>query len=175
MTRSPTTTAFLATLALAIAGPMALASVRPMTLAEFTQEAQFIGVVRVERISAHIPFLKRSRATATILDSWKGKTNGTVTFGASATWICDISEARKGEETVVFIENGELKLAGRGRMPIFVRDGRRLAAIWPDVRLPAGLTTEAGPEPQWEFIRAVLVTDLQAAVASLVLDTADPK
>jgi hypothetical protein len=159
----------------AIAGPLALAKVRLMPLAEFVQDAEFIGVVRVERISFGIPFLKRPRATATILDSWKGQTKGTVTFGAAATWVCDISDAKKGEEAIVFIQGGDLELAGRGRMPIFTREGRRLAAIWPDVRLPPAIATEAGPEPQYEFIRGIGVGDLHDAVANLVSEKADTK
>ena len=119
MITSRTTTALMAALAIsALAGPLALAKVRPMTLAEFVQDAEFIGVVRIERVSLRIPFLMPSRATATILDSWKGKTSGTIAFRASATWICDISDAKKGEEAVIFTRDGELELAGRGRMPI---------------------------------------------------------
>ena len=176
MITSRTATAFMAALAIsALAGPLALASVRPMTLSEVVQDAKFIGVVRIERVSLRIPFLMRSRATATILESWKGKTSGTITFGASATWICDISDAKKGEEAIIFVRDGELELAGRGRMPIFVRDGRRLAAIWPDVRLPALIATEAGPEPEYEFIRGVVVTDLQAAVATAVSEKLSSK
>ena len=171
-----TTTAFVAALAIsALAGPLALAKVRPMTLAEFVQDAEFIGIVRVERVSLRIPFLMRSRATATILESWKGKTSGTITFGASATWVCDISDAKKGEEAVIFTRDGDLELAGRGRMPIFVRDGRRLAALWSDVRLPAVVTTESGPEPQYKFIRGVVVTDLHAAVATAVSEKVSSK
>ena len=176
MITSRTTAAFMAALAIsALAGPLALASVRPMTLAEFVQDAEFIGVVRVERVSLRIPFLMRSRATATILESWKGKTSGTITFGASAAWTCDISDAKQGEEAVIFTRDGELELAGRGRMPIFVPDGRRLAALWTDVRLPALIATEAGPEPEYKFIRGVVVTDLQAAVATVVPETASSK
>jgi hypothetical protein len=50
-------------------------------------------------------------------------------------------------------------------MPIFTREGRRLAAIWPDVTLPASMATEDGPEPEYRFIRGVGVDDLSAAVA----------
>lgn len=174
MIRSVRTTTFMAALLFAaFPESVAIASVRPMTLAEFAQDAEFIGVVRVDRVSVGIPFLKRPRATATILESWKGKATGTVRFGAAASWVCDISDARKGEEAVVFIRDGELVLAGRGRMPIFTRDGRRLAAIWPDVRLPPGITTEAGPEPEYEFIRGIGVTDLHDAVVDLVSANVD--
>jgi hypothetical protein len=91
-----------------------------------------------------------------------------VTFVAAPTWICDISDAKNGEEAVVFVRDGSLVHAGRGRMPIFTRDGRRLAAIWPDVRLPAGVTTDDGPEPEYRFIRAVGVSDLQQAMSPAI-------
>jgi hypothetical protein len=152
-----------------------LAKVRLMSLSEFVEGANFIGVVRVERISSGIPFLKRRHATATVVESWKGQANGTVTFRATPTWTCDISDARKGEETVVFIRGGELELSGRGRMPIFTREGRRLAAVWPDVRLPPGLVTEAGPEPPYDFIRGVAVDALRDEVGALLSRAAEAK
>ena len=131
--------------------------------------------MRVERIGFGIPFLKRRRATATVLESWKGQANGIVTFRAAPTWICDISDAKKGEEAIVFIRRGELELAGRGRMPIFTREGRRLAAVWPDVWLPPGLITEAGPEPQYDFIRSIGVDALRDQVATLVSEEAETR
>jgi hypothetical protein len=152
-----------------------LAKVRLMSLSEFVQDADFIGVVRVERISGGIPFLKRRRATATVMESWKGQAIGTVTFRAAPTWTCDISDAKKGEETLVFIRSGELVLAGRGRMPIFTREGRRLAAVWPEVRLPPGVITEAGPEPQYDFILGINVEALRAEVATIVSSVAEAR
>ena len=149
----------------AVAEAPVVAKVAIMSLAELAEDAEFIGIVRVDRISRGIPFLKRPRATATILESWKGQPLGTVTFVAAPTWTCDISEAKKGEEAVVFIRGGSLEHSGRGRMPIFTRDGRKLAAIWPDVRLPPGTATEDGPEPQYQFIRAIDVVQLHDAVA----------
>ena len=141
------------------------AKVAPATLADVVQRADFIGIVRVDSVSTRIPLLKRRHASATILQSWKGQPNGKVRFIAQATWTCDISEAKVGEEAIVFIEGDRLVLAGRGRMPIFTRQGRRLAVIWPDVQLPRGLRTEDGPEPEYSFIRSVGVNDLAAAVA----------
>jgi hypothetical protein len=150
-----------------------LAKVRLMSLSEFVEAADFIGVVRVEQVSGGIPFLKRRRATATVIDSWKGQATGTVTFRAAPTWTCDISDAKKGEEAIVFIRRGELELSGRGRMPIFTREGRRLAAVWPDVRLPPGLVTEAGPEPQYDFIRSVAVDAIRDEITTLLSRVAE--
>jgi hypothetical protein len=147
-------------------GPPLDAKVGVISLADLTRQAAFVGIVRVDSISVGIPLLRRPRATATILDSWKGQLEGRVHFVAAPTWICDISDAEKNEEAVVFIRDGTLLHAGRGRMPVFTRDGRRLAAIWNDVRLPADMITEDGPEPEYQFIRAASVSDLQGAIAN---------
>jgi hypothetical protein len=149
-----------------IGGSPVAAKVAPTTLTDAIQRADFVGIVRVDSVSIRIPLLKRRWASATILKSWKGQPSGRVRFIAQATWTCDISDAKVGEEAIVFIEGDQLVLAGRGRMPIFTREGRRLAAIWPDVQLPHGLRTEDGPEPEYTFIRSVGVDDLAAAVAA---------
>jgi len=149
-----------------VAESPATAKVAPATLAELVQRADFVGIVRVDSVSTRIPLIKRRRALATILQSWKGRRSGGVSFVAQATWTCDISQAKVGEEAVVFLEGDRLVLAGRGRMPLYAREGRRLATIWPDVRLPRGLSTEDGPDPEYGFIRGVGVDDLAAAVAA---------
>jgi hypothetical protein len=151
----------------AVVGPPVSATVGPTSLADLAQRAEFIGIVRVDSISVGIPFLRRPRAKATVLDSWKGQQEGRVSFVAAPAWICDITEANKNEEAVVFIRDGQLLHDGRGRMPVFIRDGRRLAAFWPEVRLPAGTSTEDGPEPEYRFIRGVSVSALRSAIASL--------
>ena len=145
--------------------PSTNAKVPWVPLAELVDRADFVGVVRVEHVRGGIPFVRKARATARILESWKGPAAGTVAFVAGPTWTCDISDAKKGEEAVVFIRGGSLEHSGRGRMPIFVRDGRRLATIWPDVRLPEGVVTEAGPQAEFDFIRAIDVDTLRRAVS----------
>ena len=64
---------------------------------------------------------------------------------------------------------------GPGRMPVFTRDGRRLAAIWNDVRLPADIITEDGPEPEYQFIRAASVNGLRGAIAKMPSATSDAR
>jgi hypothetical protein len=164
-------TAFLA-MTLITQSPV-VAKVAPARLADLVQRADFVGVIRVDSVSTRIPLLKRRRASATILQSWKGQPSGTVHFIAQATWACDISEAKVGEEAIVFAQSDRLVLAGRGRMPIFTRESRRLAAIWPDVQLPPGLRTEDGPEPEYGYIRSVAIDDLAAAVAASLSRTAN--
>ena len=154
----------LLTISAAIGAPVA-AKVGNISLADLAQQAEFIGVVRVDSISIGIPFLRRSRATSNVLESWKGQREGRVSFVAAPTWICDITEANKNEEAVVFIQDGRLLHAGRGRMPVFTRDGQRLAAYWPEVKLPAEIITEEGPEPEYRFVRGVSVSALRSAIA----------
>jgi hypothetical protein len=151
--------------ALVLVAPPLSAKVGSISLAELASESDFIGIVRVDRVGVSIPLLRRPRATATIVQSWKGQAHGRVSFAASPDWTCDISAARKGEEAVAFIRNGSLAHAGRGRMPLFSRQGRTLAAVWPEVRLPKATATEAGPEPDHAFIRGVEIGVLREAVA----------
>jgi hypothetical protein len=155
----------------ALMGVPVAAKVVPVALADLTQQAEFIGVVRVDRVSFRIPLVLRRQATAVVLEGWKGRSEGRLTFRASATWVCDISDANDGEEIVVFVRDGQLLHAGRGRMPIFSRNGRRLAAVWTDVRLPADLRTEHGTDPALQFVRAVGVDNLRQAVATALSTT----
>lgn len=139
------------------------AKVAWITLEELTDGAEFIGIVRVESIGFGIRYLFQGHANATVLERWKGQARRWIRFGATPTWTCDISGARRGEEALIFTEGRQLAHAGRGRMPIFTRDGRRLAAVGPEVRLPATLVVEGGPKPDSDM-RAVSVDDLRDAV-----------
>jgi hypothetical protein len=158
----------------ALAGTVAYAKLPPVTLGELAIDAEFIGVVRVDRVRRGFPLFGRRRATATILQSWKGPSHGDVTFVASSSWTCDISDALEEEEAVVFIRDGVLLHGGRGRMPVFTRDGQRLAAFWPEVRLPSSLLPEAGPQSEGEYVHAVPVGGLREAVAIALQEEGAP-
>ena len=151
------------------------AKVARTDLADLVKDSDFIGIVRVADVSSAIPMIRQRRATATVLQSWKGQRDGEISFLAEPTWACDISDAEPGEEAVLFVRGDRLVLAGRGRMPIFLRAGRRLAAIWSEVILPADLATEDGPKSEYEFIRGVSVERLGAVVARLSVDSPVPK
>jgi hypothetical protein len=141
------------------------AKIKPASLADLVRTADFIGIVRVDDVAGRIPLLRRRRASATIVQAWKGPPTGVVTFIAQPTWTCDLSDASRGEEIVAFVEGDRLALAGRGRMPIFLREGRRYAAVFSEVILPAGLATTAGPDRESTLVRGVLVDDLVAEVS----------
>ena len=100
---------------------------------------------------------------------------GHVSFVAAPTWICDISDAEKNEEAILFVRDGKLLHAGRGRMPVFTREGRRLATFWSEVILPKDVITEEGPEPEYRFIRAVSVTGLRDVIATMPSATSAAK
>ena len=151
------------------------AKVGIISVADLAQQAEFIGIVRVDKVSLGIPLLRRPRATATILESWKGQGSGRVRFVAAPTWICDISDAKRDEEAVVFVRDGSLLHAGRGKMPVFTRDGRRLAAFWDEVMFPKDVITEEGPEPEHQFIRGVSINGLRDAIGLMPSATSDAR
>jgi len=149
-------------LGLGVAGsavPLA-AKVASITFGELVRTADFIGLVRVERVRG-IPLLRAPRATAAVLEPWKGAATRRVTYVAAPDWICDISGAATGELAVVFLDGGRLAHSGRGRMTAFTRDGRRLVEVWPEVRLPDGLRAEPG---LGSFTSGVAIDDLRDAV-----------
>ena len=110
-------------------------------------------------------------ATARIVEVWKGKAGPDVRYIASPTWTCDISEAKVGEQVVLFLSKSKrvpfmlIEHSGRGRMPIRDVNGKPHATIWVgDVQLPQGVATIPGPEPEYGFIRSVDVSELKGAV-----------
>lgn len=98
---------------------------------------------------------------------------------AQPTWICDTSEARKGESALLFLCKAPNRISamnfkepagfrrklraiaeqapfaviawsGRGRMPLRKIEGEQYATVWSgDVRLPSHIRTIPGPEPEF--------------------------
>ncbi len=110
---------------------------------------------------------------------------------AQPTWTCDTSEAEVGETALFLLAKGnELKAgrafwraldrqrrgapffliewSGRGRMPVRLVDGVEFVTLWTgDVRLPAGIETIPGPEPEYAaFIRSARLDDVFATIES---------
>ena len=88
-----------------------------------------------------------------------------------STWTCDISDAKKGEEVVLFLTRTkggpglEICHSGRGRMPLREVRGKTDATLWVfDVRLPEGTATIPGLEPEYSFIRSVELAKLKELV-----------
>jgi hypothetical protein len=147
-----------------VGGTPATAKVAIVPLVDLVREADFIGIARIERVGLGIPLLRKPRANAVVLETWKGAGQKRVSFVAAPTWTCDISHAEKGEIAIVFIGDGVLLHSGRGRMPTFTRENRTLAAVWDDVLLPSDIASEAGPDPRYSFIRGVPIDDLREIV-----------
>jgi hypothetical protein len=156
-----------------LASVSAFAKIAGMPLEEMVRKSDAIVIAHVDRVSA--PLIGKKWAGASVTETWKGATDSEITFLASPTAICDISEAKKGETVVLFLIKDKrarryvLALAGRGRMPVREVDGKRYATFWPEVRLPKNTPTIAGPEPKWDFIESVELErlhDLVKAVTS---------
>jgi hypothetical protein len=59
--------------------------------------------------------------------------------------------------------------SGRGRMPIFERNGQDFAALWPmDVLLREDLSLVEGPESEYSFIKAVRLDELKQTVRTIL-------
>src|SRR5262245_60247610 len=119
------------------------AKVAALPLDELIREADFIGVVHIDRTSWYVPFVRDRVATATVIETWAGRPRPSVEFIASPTWICDISDARRGETAVVLLRHRnkpgpmEIVHSGRGRLPIEDDHGEPWVIYWTDVILPA--------------------------------------
>jgi hypothetical protein len=150
----------------------ALAKVAGLSFEELVRMCDAIVIARVERVSA--PLIEKKWAIASITETWKGSPDSKITFLASPTWTCDISNAEKGETVVLFLVKDKdptryvLAVSGRGRMPVREVGGKQCVTIWPEVRLPKDTPTIAGPEPQWDFIKSVEVEKLHDLVNAAV-------
>jgi hypothetical protein len=165
--------------ALASLPPLALAKVESMTLKELVAGSDLIVVAKVSRVedapadtnAEDKRFSAVRVATAEVIETWKGAPVREIQYLASSTWTCDISDAKKGEEVVLFLTRTkggpglEICHSGRGRMPLRVVRGRTYATLWVfDVRLPEGTATIPGLEPEYSFIRSVELAKLKELV-----------
>jgi hypothetical protein len=68
----------------------------------------------------------------------------------------------------------QVSWAGRGRMPIRTLNGTKYATLWiGDVRLPNGIPTVSGPEPEYSFIRSAPLAVIIAFVKAETRTKAD--
>ena len=150
--------------------------VSPISIKELVEKSAVIVVAKVTGATPQKADEVRVRiATATVLAVWKGPaTLRQVHFVASPTWTCDIADAKVGETAILFLAHDDqqdafvIMHAGRGRMPIEGAESDQRAVIWADVLLPRGTRLYPGPEPEYAFIRAISVGDLESIVSSLV-------
>jgi hypothetical protein len=126
-------TAYLLALVALLADSSAFAKVAARSLEELVASSDAIVLARVERVSK--PIIRKKWAVASVTSVWKGTNESKVTFLASPTWTCDISEAKQGETVVLFLVKYKkagryvLALSGRGRMPIRDVGGKAYATF----------------------------------------------
>jgi hypothetical protein len=136
------------------------ASVAEITLRELIDMSDLIVVATVTKVEKgttypppaepHLP--PPEIATARVLETWKGTHFQEVSFLASPTWTCDISDAKQGERVVLFLRSSKesriycVAHSGRGRMPLREVGSRTYATIWVhDVQLPRNTVTIPDP------------------------------
>lgn len=136
------------------------------TLENVISYCDFIGLVEVQDVS-------ENTAHAKVVEVWKGNETNEIDFSISPLFVCDISDAVKGETAVVFLDydekDSEMVIAhfGRGRMPVNLLNGKQYATIWSDIILPVGTKTIEGHEG-YKFIRSVEVSVLKSIVKKSV-------
>jgi hypothetical protein len=146
----------------------AFAKIRAVEFSNLVASSELIVVAEVESVSS--PFIGNRYAKARVHEVWKGNKSATVEFLASATWTCDISEAKKGETVLLFLSKSDksrsyaIEHSGRGRLPIRTVGGKSYATFWSDVILPQNVPTVDGPDPEWSFIRSVEIARLRDLV-----------
>ncbi len=157
---------------LLFAVPRLFAKVGALQLDELVEGSDLIVLAEVESVTK--PLIGERKATARVLEVWKGPPIETVRFIASPTWTCDISEAVEGETVVLFLARGDhprfytIAHSGRGRMPLRTVDGLTYATFWREVRLPEGTPTIEGPESEWSFIRSVEMEVLRELIEDAI-------
>ncbi len=104
------------------------------------EEAHTVVVGEVVSVQESGVAPERGRvATVRVLETWKGPVRSEVQYTVSPGWfLCDTSDARKGEKVVLFLTKDRIAHFGRGRMPIGAIGGTEVAFIH-EVTFPASL------------------------------------
>ena len=110
-----------------------LARATKATLTGLAATADVIVVATVERVSADAGAGRL--AEAHVLAVWKGKPDPVVTFRASMSWECDVSDAKEGEMVALFLvkepRTTVMSIAywGQGRIPIREESDKALVCL----------------------------------------------
>ena len=114
--------------------PIASLAIPPIsTLTGLAVTADVIVVAKVERVSADAGAGRL--AEARVLAVWKGELDPAVTFRASKTWECDVSDAQEGETVALFLvkepRTAVMSIAywGQGRIPVKQEGGKALVFL----------------------------------------------
>ena len=148
--------------------PWEVRSISPSDLVALSDYIVVAAVTKVESAGEDLRV-----ATATVVDRWKGDPGPAIRFRASGTWTCDISSAKAGESSILFLtrtagqEALSIAHSGRGRLPIKEIDGTLWARPRGDVQWPKELLQES-PLNTGEFAtRLIRVADVLAIVQSV--------
>jgi hypothetical protein len=103
----------------------------------------------------------------------------TFRFRATPGWVCDISNAQKGETVLLFLVDPTdgyfgIALAGPGYMPLRNVRGKKYATLEDDVVLPEGAPVIPGPDPKYSFIRSVELSYVEKLIRHEVAGQAQP-
>jgi hypothetical protein len=92
-------------------------------------------------------------------------TDSIIYFKANRTWICDISGARIGDYSLLFLHNSKkykkinylsIMHSGRGKMPFLNRKNEDYVVVWTgDVIIPKQIQLFEGPDTTYNFIKAI--------------------
>jgi hypothetical protein len=114
-------------------------------------------------------------AHATVLETWKGKSDAPLVYCCSSSWTCDTTSGEVGETVVLFLDATSeaaycrVMDSGRGRLPVVEDGGEEFATMWVgDVRPPLDLETFPGPDGRYDFIRNVKLDSLRSITKALV-------
>jgi hypothetical protein len=149
------------------------------TLTGLAVTADVIVVAKVERVSADAG--ASSLAEARVLAVWKGEPDPTITFRASKSWECDVSDAQEGETVALFLvkepRTTVMSIAywGQGRISIKEEDGK--ASVFLGIQedcikvVADGSATKLQREP---LIGTLDVTELERRVRDILREKRAP-
>lgn len=160
------------------------------TLAELAQKADVIVVGRDEAVEQVGDY---SVARFSVDRVIKGQPGQFVHYLATPTWVCDTAQAQPGQWALLFLvrppaetpaatlihrlEGGRAPIiyqighAGRGRMPV-PQGASSTVVVWVnDVRLPEGIPTAVGPDPEYRFIRSAPLAPILDGIDQALRET----
>jgi hypothetical protein len=160
--------------------PIASLAIPPTaTLTGLAVTADVIVVAKVERVSADAGAGRL--AEARVLAVWKGEPDPAVTFRASKSWECDVSDAQQGETVALFLvkepRTTVMSIAywGQGRIPIKEEGGKSpvFLGIQEDcIKVVAdGTTTKLQLQP---LIGTLDVSELEKRVRNILREKKAP-
>jgi hypothetical protein len=122
-----------------LSASQACARVIPPRIAELVENSELIVAAKVESVSGW-NFIGNRRAKATVTEVWKGAKVDSVEYRVSSTYVCDISDAKKGETVLLFLVKDEkggwvIAWSGRGRMLLTTIDGKAYLS-YSSIRFP---------------------------------------